>query len=129
MSGDEKPKGAAPPPPPAAAKSPPAAPASPKPAAPPAAPPKTPAGRAALEQHRVSPDWDLIAAGAIKATGVEVELEMLRARHQRLVDAGHQACDNISALFAALAHEGRARDQTVAMSHDLDRWEDEGGKS
>jgi hypothetical protein len=99
----EKPKQAAPPPaPPKAA---PVGSKLPKAAAPKAIVPKTPAGLAALEQHRVSPDWDAIASAAIKASGVESELEKLRVRHQRLVDAGHQACDNVSALFAALAQE------------------------
>lgn len=84
----------------------PKAPKAPTPPKPAAAPPKTPAGLAALEQHRLkATDWDAIAAAALKVTGLEEELKKLRARHQRLVDAGHQACDNISALFAALAQE------------------------
>jgi hypothetical protein len=103
MSDEPKPKPAAPPPPKAPAKAPPPA----KPPAPAQPAPKTAAGRAALGQYRVGPDWDAIAAAAVKATGLEAELATLRDRHQRLTDAGHQVCDNISALFATLAKEPR----------------------
>src|SRR5262252_1030212 len=94
-----------------------AAPPAAKPAPPKAAPaatPSTPAGRAALEQHRAKANWDAIAAAAIRASGLEAELEAQRARHEQLVEAGHQVCDNISSLFSALAQEVR-----LGASHEM----------
>ena len=71
--------------------------------------PQTPTGKLAQEQHKAGADWDAIAAAVISAAPIdqtlEHDLQALKIRHQRLVDAANRVCDTMSELFAVLAQE------------------------